>query len=382
MARLLIVATVSVTLRSFLLPFAHYFRAQGWRVDAIARGVSSCAECIEAFDQVWDVEWSRNLFDLHNLLQAPHQVRTIVEREQHDIVHVHTPVAAFVARYALRNIRREGKLKVIYTAHGFHFYNGAPLIRNTLALWLERLAGRWTDYLIVINREDEQAAKRYHIVPPDRVRYIPGIGIDTYRYSTDAVSEAEVARVRQELELSPEDRLFLMIAEFNPGKRHRDALEAFSRLRRSEAHLAFAGTGPLFEDMQRLARRLGLGKHVHFLGLRQDVPALIRASVATLLPSEREGLSRSVMESLCLGVPVIGSDIRGIRDLLERGCGLLFKVGDIDSLAEAMRWVLEHPTEAQAMGCKGREQMAVYDLQNILKLHESLYREALGERKH
>lgn len=381
MARLLIVATVPVTLRAFLLPFARHFRAQGWKVDAMAQGVSSCAECVENFDQVWDMEWSRNLLDLRNLFWAPREVYAIVAHKRYDIIHVHTPIASFITRYALRNLRKRDKLKIIYTAHGFHFYKGASRIQNILALRLERLAGHWTDYLIVINREDEQAAKRYRIVPPDRVRYIPGVGIDTHRYSPDAVSEAEVARVRQELGLSPEDRLFLMVAEFNPGKRHEDALRAFSKLKYPKTYLALAGDGPLFPDMQKFAKQLGLQDRVHFLGFRRDVPALVRASVATLLPSEREGLPRSVMESLCLEIPVIGTDIRGIRDLIEKGCGLLVKVGDIDELAEAMKWVLEHPEEAQAMGRKGRERMAAYDIQHILKLHEVLYMEALERGK-
>lgn len=376
--KLLQATTVPATLRGFLLPFALHFRERGWEVDAMAHNASQCKECVKAFDHVWDVIWSRNPLDPSNLLTASKQVRKVVASGQYDIVHVHTPVAAFVARYALRNMRRQGKPKVIYTAHGFHFYRGGSPVKNAIFQGLEKLAGNWTDYLIVINREDEAAAKRLHLVPPERVRYMPGIGIDTAYYAPVMVSDEDIAAVRRDLGLSAQAPLLLMIAGFDPGKRHRDALEAFARLGRSDVHFAFAGDGRLFEGMKELASGLRIQKQVHFLGRRSDIPALIRAAVATCLPSEREGLARSVMESLCLEVPVIGANARGIRDLLEKDCGVLVKVGDVEGLANAMAWVLEHPGEARAMGKRGRERMAKYDIRHILTMHEQLYAEALS----
>ena len=194
MNRLLVITTVPASLRGFLLPFAYHFRAKGWWVDAMAQGVSTCAECLEAFDQVWEVEWSRNPLDPQNLSVAPRQIREVLAQGRYDLVHVHTPVAAFVTRYALNGFRKRGRPKVIYTAHGFHFYRGGALTKNAIFLSLEKLAGRWTDYLVVINREDEVAAKRYRIVPTERVRYMPGIGVDAECYSPSTIPEAEVVR--------------------------------------------------------------------------------------------------------------------------------------------------------------------------------------------
>src|SRR5207249_867737 len=125
----------------------------------------------------------------------------LVAAEGYDLVHVHSPVAAFVTRMALRRMRRQGKPRVIYTAHGFHFYQGSPRVRGTLFRTLERLAGRWTDHLVVINREDEAAALKYGIVPPQRLRYMPGIGVDTQVYSAASVPAADIAAVRGELRL-------------------------------------------------------------------------------------------------------------------------------------------------------------------------------------
>ncbi|NEP28131.1 glycosyltransferase, partial [Moorena sp. SIO3I6] len=134
------------------------------------------------------------------------------------------------------------------------------------------------------------------------------------------------------------------------------------------------------QQMQDLASALGIKHQVHFLGFRRDIPTLIQASVATLLVSEQEGLPRSVMESLCLETPVIGTNIRGTRDLLAGDSGLLVEVGDIKGIAQAMTWVLDHPEDALAMGKRGREHMSAYDLQNILELHEALYSEAISDR--
>jgi len=305
-----------------------------------------------------------------------------VAREGYDLVHVHTPVASFVTRMALRNLPRRERPRLFYTAHGFHFYQGGPRLRGMLFRTLEQWAGRWTDYLVVINREDEQAALRHGIVPPERVRYMPGIGVDTKQYSSRAVAPADLARVRRELGLGTADRLFLTVAELIKRKRPCDLLHALARLRRPDAYLAFAGPGPLLDEMKRLANQLGIAERVRFLGFRQDIPALIQSSVATLLSSEQEGLPRGVMESMCQGVPVIGSRIRGVTDLIGDGRGLLVPVGDAQGFADAMAWVLDHPEQARTLGERGREAVKAYDLRYLLELHEQLYDEALGEIVH
>lgn len=381
MNKLLVVTAVPDALRAFLLPFGDHFRAKGWQVDAMARGISACAKCSTAFDRVWDIEFSRSPFNPRNLLVAPSQIQKIVVQEDYDIVHVHMAVAAFVTRYALKNLRGNQKPQIIYTSHGLNFYQGEIPVKNAIFLTLEKLAGQWTDYLVTMNREDEAAAKHYGLLPTERVRYMPGIGVDLEHYNLNTVSNADVLRVRQELGLAPNTPLFLSVAEFIPRKRHRDVLTAFAKVARPTAHLAFAGTGPLMQQMQQLAIALGVKERVHFLGFRQDIPTLIRASVATVLASDQEGLPRSIMESLCLEVPVIGTDIRGIRDLLQEDNGLLVQLGDVEQLAQAMAWILDDPAEAKAMGKRGRKLMAAYDLQHILNLHEALYAEALGQVK-
>lgn len=378
MPKVLFVANIGRFFSDFLIPHAQYLRRQGWQVDGAAADMAGCFHRDEIFDRTFDLGGSRNPFDIPNLVSDIRRIRAIVEQEGYDIVHVHTPIPAFVTRLALNPIRRKGKPKVIYTAHGFHFHKGGNPIKNNVFLGIEKLAGAWSDYLVVINKEDEGAALRYNIVPSKHLRYMPGIGLDLGYYSSQSASEAEVRKLRAEFGLSQNQPLFLMVAEFTPGKRHRDALKAFALIS-PQAHLALAGIGPMEGEIKQLATELGIAERVHFLGWRRDIPALIRTSSATLLPSEREGLPRAIMESLALETPAISTRIRGVQELLEDGCGLMVEVGDVQGLADGMTWVIHHPEEAKAMGKRGRLRVNNYDLQHILRLHSVLYAEALGD---
>jgi glycosyltransferase involved in cell wall biosynthesis len=379
MTRLLLASTVPSFMEAFLLPYARHFRAQGWRVDAISNGVACNSECSAAFERVWNVHWSRNPLDPSNLLLAPGAVNKIVEAGAYDIIHVHTPVAGLVCRYARRG--RHAPVR-IYTAHGFHFHDNGSHLKNAVFLNLEKLAGRrWTDYLVVINRSDETSAKQHHIIDPERLVYMPGIGLDTRdKYNPGSVDQREIDAFKRSLNLAPAAPVLLMLAEFVPGKRHRDALRAFARVERPTAHLVLAGSGPVMEAMKDLARSLGISTRVHFLGNRRDVPILIRAAAALLLCSEREGLPRSVMEAMALGTPVIGTDIRGIRELLEGGAGYIAKLGDIEELARIITWVLDHPGEASTASRTARERVSQYEVQRIISMHEELYARAMREK--
>lgn len=368
--KLLVISTVPITICSFLLPFIQHFRALGWQVDGMAQGISANLECVRECDRVWDIQWSRNALDPRNLLAGVSRVKEVVAQGDYDLVHVHTPIAAFVTRYALKSFHQP---KVIYTAHGFHFYRGGNPIKNAIFLSLEKLAGAWTDYLITINQEDETAAKKYRFLPPEKIYYTRGIGVDTNYYASSRVSEADMLKVRQELNLSNSDSLLLSIAEFTPRKRHRDLLNALAKLNYPHVHLALAGEGPLRAEMEKLATQVGVARQVHFLRFRTDIPILIKAADAVLLVSQQEGLPRSIMEAMCLGTPAIGSNIRGTQDLLQDGCGLLINLGNTDEIAEAMAKIVDHPEMSAVMAQKAQAKMADYDIQQIIKQYTDIY---------
>ncbi len=375
--RLLIVSTVPQTLRVFLLPFVRHYRAQGWRVEAAARGIDTVPALQQEFDACHELPLSRNPLDVMALLRAPAAIQRLVEVGGYDLVHVHTPIAAFLVRFALRGVVQ--RPHVVYTAHGFHFHRHGKVLTNFIFHSVERLAAPWCDVLVTINREDFEAARLAGFAT--RIEYMPGIGVDTALWSPEKIDAAEVAVLRQEMAWAEADVLFLMVAEFNPGKRHRDVLAALSLPGLENVHVAFAGDGPLRQVLIQEANAAGLALRTHFLGFRHDIPVLMCISRAVLLPSQREGLPRSLLEALSMAVPIIGADVRGIAELADQGCGLLHPVGDVPALAAAMQRLAASAQEAEAMGRRGRQRMLEnYDEQVVIKLHDALYADLLKDQ--
>jgi glycosyltransferase involved in cell wall biosynthesis len=376
---LLFVATVAPTIR-FLVPYAAHFRALGWRVDAVASGAGDDQVLQESFDHVYELPLSRSIRDVTGIVRAGRAMSELLGAGL-DIVHVHTPIAAFVTRVAVRRSPAERRPAVAYTAHGFHFYEGGNPATNALFLTAERVAGRWTDRLIVINDEDDAAAKRNRIVPRSRLVHMPGIGIDTRTFSPSSVLPDGVARVRGQLGIAADAPIFVVIGELNRNKRQHDVIAALASMQHADAHLVLLGDGPERPTLEAFAAHLRLQDRVHPLGHVDDVRPVLRAGTALVMPSKREGLSRSVMEALALEVPVIASAARGNRELIGIDRGILVATADVRGLADAMDRLIDHPDERRAMGLRGRERIVErHDLQDLIRMHEELYRAMLAER--
>jgi glycosyltransferase involved in cell wall biosynthesis len=383
----LFVTTVPITLEAFLLPFADHFRAEGWIVDAAANSATRQGALVDHFDRVFDVDWSRNPLAPSNLTRAARRMRTLVAQGEYDIVHVHTPVAAFVTRLALRRLHRSrvGPC-VIYTAHGFHFYQGQRALPHFLYRTLERVATPWTDMLVTVNREDFEAAEALGY-SAEQVRLIPGIGVDCAHYSSDAIPREDVAVVRAQLlgdyreaeDTEGEGFLLTMIAELAAVKRHALALEALRHVRSPRVHLALVGTGPLESRLRSTVARLGLERRVTFAGYRQDIPTVLAASDALLLTSEREGLNRSALEAMAAGKPVIGTETRGITAAVGVDAGWLVGHNDVAALARTIDAVAEDSGEVRRRGRLARERANTeFGLDRIVAAYDALFRDALA----
>jgi glycosyltransferase involved in cell wall biosynthesis len=354
--KILEVATLSKFLDWFLLPLADRLRDRGWQVDGMASGAPYDPTVQGHFDRLFDIAWSRSLLDVRGMVAAALQLRRLVEQERYDVVHVHTPIAAFLTRLTLRRARARRSVRVVYTAHGFHFHEAGHPLKNLAYVGAERLAGRWTDALVLINDEDFAAARRHGIVPESRLHHIAGIGVDTRHYTAAAVPDEAVAAFRAEIGVDSTTPLVLCIAELIPRKRHKDLLDAFAAVMQRNAHLVLAGDGTQMVNLRQQARALRLASRTHFLGHRRDVPVLIRAADVVVLVSEQEGLPRCLMESLSMETPVIATDVRGSRQLVS-GAGQLVPVGDIGAIASAIEWSLDRRKEAVAQARAGRERV-------------------------
>jgi glycosyltransferase involved in cell wall biosynthesis len=376
MPRLLVVSTVAETLEGFFLPHADHFRSRGWIVDAAAHGAASNPGCLRAYDRAFDVPWSRDPRDVLRQLRGTVGIRRVLRAGSFVIVHVHTPVASLLTRLAVATLGRRIRPKVVYTAHGFHFHAQGSVAGNFLYRALERLAGIWTDRLVVTNEEDRRTARSRSIARPGSMRFIPGVGVDldVYRPTEDTGLRA---RVRDQLGIPPDAPVLLVVAELNREKRHRDVISALALMDHRTAHLVLAGAGPLEADLRLLGRQLSLTQRMHLLGYRADVPSLMNAADVLVLPSSREGLSRSVIEAQAVGLPVLGADVRGIRDLLDQDRGVLYPVGDVDQLAGALDRLIRDPDQARRRAASARAAIGRYELGTIIRAHEELYEDLL-----
>lgn len=274
------------------------------------------------------IDFDRNPLGKNNL-KAAKQLLALMKEEQYDIVHCNTPSGGMVGRLCAAKAKVP---KVIYMAHGFHFWKGAPLKNWLLYYPVERFLAHFTDRLITINQEDYARAQRFHYKKGGRAEYVPGVGIDTHKFEKD---EAERAEIRKSLGIGENEKLLLSVGEVNRNKNHKVVIEALAKLNRKDVHYVVCGIGPLIEEYQTLVRALGLQDRVFFAGFRTDVNRFYQAADLFVMPSFREGLPVSTMEAMAAGLPCVASRIRGNVDLLGES-SLLFDPKNVDELCRAL----------------------------------------------
>lgn len=291
----------------FHIPYLRWFKEKGWETWVAAKNDYPDGKCeIPYCDYFVDIDFARSPFSKQTLV-AYQQLRELFAREHFDIVHTHTPVGGVLTRLAARDARRSGT-KVIYTAHGFHFYAGAPFANWLLWYPVERVMSWFTDVLITINEEDYERARRFARC---RVEYVPGVGVDLSRFSSAANRDGG----RANLGLVSGEFAVLAIGDLNDNKNHRVLIEAMTRLP-TEVKLFIAGDGPLYGELEALASKLNVTDRVNLLGFREDISMLLGTCDLFCLPSKREGLPVSLIEAMAAGTPVLASGARGCADVL------------------------------------------------------------------
>lgn len=308
--RVLFTATlVRGHIAKFHIPYLKWFKEQGWETWVAAKNDYPDGICeIPYCDRFVNIDFARSPFSKQTFV-AYRQLRGLFAREHFDIVHTHTPVGGVLTRFAARDARKSGT-KVLYTAHGFHFYKGAP-IQNWL-LWypVERFMSRFTDVLITINNEDFERAKRFARC---RVEYVPGVGIDLSKFAIAGRRDEK----RIELGISDNSFALLSVGDLIPRKNQAAIVRALPLLPKN-VKLYICGDGQERDNLLRLANELEVIDRVSLLGFRDDIAEIMAACDCLVFPSIHEGLPVSVMEAMASGLPVIASSIRGIDpDLIE-----------------------------------------------------------------
>jgi len=369
--KVLFVATIYNTLATFIIPFMKLLQGKGHEVHAAAspnEEQKHKSDVELAGVKCWDIPFARSPYNLANL-QAYHCLHVLLKQHHFDLIHVHTPVAAFLSRY-LAKITHQGP--VLYTVHGFHFYRGAPKRNWLIYHTAERIAANWTDGLIVINSEDFENAKRLGFKPGENLFYVPGVGVNLNQFhAQDIIGSC----VRVALGIDPNDVVVTCIAEFNKNKNHKFLLSAWQEFAKQHdlSHLLLVGAGEDIGTLQKLVKRKKIPR-VHFLGYRTDVSKILTETDIVILVSKREGLPKSIMEAMAAGKPVIASNVRGNRDLIEDGRnGLLVGLGNVSELVAALKKLTLDSKLRAAMGKANREKIKDYTLDKILSKMEKIY---------
>jgi glycosyltransferase involved in cell wall biosynthesis len=304
-------------------------------------------------------------------------MNAVIRQENMDFIHCNTPVGGLLGRLAGKKC---GVKKVIYQVHGFHFYKGAPLLNWLLYYPVEWLLARWTDAIITINHEDYAfAQKKMKLKKGGKVYYVPGVGIDTKAYApNENIRQAK----RQELGLSDDDVMLISAGDLNKNKNNTVLISALAKLQNKKIHYFLCGVGDKENDLRKQAEDAGISENVHFLGYRTDMKALLQAADVFVMPSFREGLSRSIMEAMSAGLPCIVSKIRGNVDLVTEGQGgYLHAPADADTAADAIAKLANDPALRQAMRQFNLEKIKSFDSSVIEQEIQKIYTELMPEQE-
>ena len=365
--KILYVTTIGGTM-NFFKTFIGELVKQGHKVDLACNDtVSKPAEVYgEMGCEIYSISTSRSPYSKGNIT-AIKQLKKLVEENQYDIVHCHTPLAAMCTRIACRKARKKRGLKVIYTAHGFHFYKGAPIKNWLLYYPIEKICSYWTDVLININLEDYAFSQKK--MKAKKKMYVPGVGIDKSRFMDVNIDRASK---KKELGIPENATVVMSIGELNTNKNHEVVIRAVSEIK--DVYYMVAGKGSLKEYLENLSKELGVEDRVKILGFRRDIGELCQCADIFAFPSYREGLPVSVMEAMFCGIPAVASDIRGVRDLVEDGeNGFLCNPFDYGTFADKIRVLAENSELREKMGKVSKEKIEGFSMETVNKTMRDIY---------
>lgn len=295
-----------------------------------------------------------------------------MEEEEYDLVVTHTALAAFFTRLPL--LRRRERPRVVNMVHGYLFDEGTPFVKRNILLNAERLTAPCTDLLLTMNQSDQEIARRYRL--GGRLANIPGVGV-AYGRIDDVPPEAGAA-LRREWKIPPEAFLLIYPAEFSQRKNQALLLRGLAALPK-QVWLLLPGEGACLEECRALARELGVADRVRFPGQVSNIPACLRAADCAVSASHSEGLPFNIMEAMRAGLPIVATDVKGHRDLLEGGAGLLYPDGDGAAFATAVNRLLADGAERERLGRAAYAASGRYALEAVLPQVTAVLRNAMPE---
>ena len=364
MKKVLILCTTDSMIWNFLIPHIAEMEKNGMVVEcAGARTGFYLDELKNQYGlTVHEIPFTRNPFSLSNI-KAFRMLCSLVRERGYDIIFCHEPVGGMMGRLA-------GKVcgkKVIYMAHGFHFFTGAPFKHWAVYFTAEYILSFFTDALITINREDYRRACRMHA---KRNYYVHGIGVQPQKLNSGADREEE----RKRLGFDDDDLVLISVGELSERKNHGVILDAMKKLGDEKIRLILCGEGDLEKMLKKKAKKLGLEEQVIFTGFIRNVGDYYKISDICVFPSLWEGLGLAGLEAMAYGLPVIGSNRQGIRDYVRNGVtGYLFDPENAGELAEKIRFMLERKDRLDRFSAPARKMAQRYSLDRSVCEMKKIY---------
>jgi glycosyltransferase EpsD len=369
--KILFTASIAKHFLRFHLPYLKWFKEQGYEVHIACEG----DEEVPFIDKKWTVPFVRSPFSKGHV-EAYKILKEVIDREAYCLIHCHTPMASIVTRLASKEARSKGT-KVLYTAHGFHFYNGAPLVNWLTYYPVELFTSRYADAIITINSEDYQRITKKGA---KKTNYflIPGIGVDTKRFNI--VSKEEKNRLRNLKGFCEEDFIAVYAAEFIHRKNHQFIIEAIVNHKEAFPNLKilFCGRGALKDKMEVLVHQNKLESIVHFMGFRNDIDEIFKMSDLGISSSKQEGLGLNLIEEMMCGLPIVATLDRGHKEIVQtRENGYLFEQNNEQEFIAHLKKLYDNPQLAENMGKKAFELSQQFEIMNSLKMMAAIYNKFL-----
>ena len=317
---------------------------------------------------LYDSHTYRSILNFKDNYRAYKNLIKLLSEGDFEVIHCNTPVGGLVGRMCGRKKKIK---KIIYTAHGFHFYKGAPFLNNTVIKWAEQIMAHWTNAIITMNKEDYEAAKKFKLRKNGKVYFCHGVGINLDEYKEINVNEGEK---RKELNLSSNDIVLISMGDLVKRKNYSLALDVIAKCKNGKIKYLICGEGPELGNLKEKSKELGIENQVIFLGYRTDIKELLKISDIFLFTSKQEGLPRSLMEAMASGLPCIVSKIRGNVDLIENGKGG-YVCQNVDEYASYIKLLINNNEMKQNMKKFNNDIIKKYSVENVKKEIEEIYKD-------
>lgn len=360
MTKKILVTSTDLMMVQFLLPHIKFLREQGYKVDVACSVVGNrIDEVINQLGEnsVYKLSLKRSPIAVNKIIKGYNELKSIIEKGKYDLVWTNEPVMGVITRLASKKVRKNGT-KVMYMTHGYHFFKGCP---NKLKIfyYIEKYFSKFCDSIVTINFEDFETTKSDFYIK--EVFHINGIGLDTNKY----IKLYDKSEIREELDIPKDAFVIMSVGELKPHKDHKTIIDAIPLIDNKNIYYILCGQGELKEFLETKAKENNISDRVKFLGYRKDISKLLYCADVFAFPSIREGLGLASLEAMCVGLPIVGSNTRGLTDyIINDETGYACNPNDPKDFAKAFTKLLDNDLRHNiSLNCK--EFVKKYDMNNI-----------------